>query len=321
MISYIIRRFLSVIPTVLGIATIIFFLMYMVPGDPVRVILGQHGDAETRLRITREMGLDKPVLVQYVNFLKNLAGGDLGISYRNNQKVADILLDRMPATLLLAVTSVLLSVIAGMAAGIFAAVRQNKLGDVLIMILSLIGISTPVFWLGLLLILVFASRGFDGTPVVFGLLPVSGYGEPGWDRLRHLILPALSLSAVSIGYIARMTRSSLLEVIRQDYIRTAAAKGVSSGGVILKHALRNALIPVVTIVGLNFAGLLGGAVATETVFAWPGIGKVVVDAIRQLDGPVVVGGVMVLAFIFVIVNLIVDITYCIIDPRIRLDRS
>ncbi|MBN1879842.1 ABC transporter permease [bacterium] len=321
MSAYLVRRIIGVIPTVLGIATIIFFLMYLIPGDPVRVILGQHGDAETRLRITREMGLDQPIIVQYGYFLKNLATGDLGTSYRNNQKVADILLDRMPATLLLAITSVLLSVCLGMLCGIFAAVRQNKIGDVLIMILSLIGISTPVFWLGLLLILIFASKGFDGSPVLFGILPVSGYGEPGLDRLRHLILPALSLSAVSIGYIARMTRSSILEVIRQDYIRTAAAKGLPYSRIILKHALRNALIPVITIVGLNFAGLLGGAVATETVFSWPGIGKVVVDAIRQLDGPVVVGGVMLLAFVFVIVNLIVDITYSVIDPRIRLERD
>lgn len=319
MIAYLVRRLLSVIPTVFGVATIIFFILFLIPGDPVRVILGQHGDPDTRMRITQELGLDQPAHVQYGMYLRRLFTGDLGTSYRSNEKVLNILMDRFPATLLLAVTAMILSVIFGVSAGILAAVRQNKFTDVLIMFLSLIGISTPVFWLGLILILVFASKGFDGTPVVFGFLPVSGYGEPGWDRIRHLILPALSLSAIGMGYIARMTRSSILEVIRQDYIRTAAAKGLSRRVIVLKHALRNALIPVITVVGMNFAALLGGAVATETVFAWPGIGKVIVDSIRQLDAPVVEGGVMIMALAFVLVNVIVDVLYMFIDPRIRLD--
>jgi len=317
--AYILRRLLTVIPTVLGVATVIFFLIFLIPGDPVRVLLGRHGDEETRLRITHEMGLDKPILVQYGIFLKRLATGDLGTSYRSKEKVSRILLDRMPATLLLAISAMIFSVIFGVSAGILAAVKQNKFADVLIMFLSLIGISTPVFWLGLILILIFASQGFNGKPIVFGILPISGYGEAGWDRIRHLILPALSLSAIGMGYIARMTRSSILEVIRQDYIRTAAAKGLSKRVIILKHALRNALVPVITVIGMNFASLLGGAVATETVFAWPGIGKVIVDAIRQLDGPVVEGGVMLMALAFVLVNVLVDVIYMFVDPRIRLD--
>lgn len=319
MTRYLFRRLITAIPTVFGVATIIFFLMFLIPGDPVRVILGKHGDEETRLRVTRELGLDQPVLVQYKMYLTRLAKGDLGHSYRSEEKVLKILLDRMPATLLLAVSAMGLSILFGVSAGILAAIRQNRFSDVLIMFLSLVGISTPVFWLGLLLILVFASQGFDGNPVVFGILPVSGYGEPGWDRLRHLILPALSLSAIGMGYIARMTRSSILEVIRQDYIRTARAKGLSTTAVIIKHTLRNAMVPVITVIGMNFAALLGGAVATETVFAWPGIGKVIVDSIRQLDGPVVQGGVMLMTLAFVLINVVVDFTYMWIDPRIRLD--
>ncbi len=319
MIAYIFRRLLSLIPTLWGVATIIFFLMFFIPGDPVRLMLGQHGDPVARARITHELGLDKPKFVQYGLFLNRLVQGDLGKSYRQDRPVVEIITERFPATFLLAVTAMIFSILFGVSAGILASIRQNRLTDVVIMVISLIGISTPVFWLGLLLILLFASKTFSGAPVVFGILPVSGYGQAGWDRVRHLILPALSLSAIGMGYIARMTRSSMLEVIRQDYIRTAAAKGLSKAKIVFKHILRNALIPIVTIIGLDFAALLGGAVATETVFAWPGLGKVVVDAIRQLDCPVVEGGVMFLAFVFVLVNILVDITYVWIDPRIRLN--
>jgi peptide/nickel transport system permease protein len=316
--AYLFRRILSVIPTVWGIATIIFFLMFLIPGDPVRLMLGQHGDDDARARITHELGLDAPITVQYGLFLKRLMMGDLGTSYRQLRPVSQILAERIPATALLAFSAMLIAIVLGIGAGLAAAVRQNKITDAVMMILSLIGISTPVFWLGLLLILLFASKTFEGAPVVFGWLPVSGYGDPGWDRLRHLILPAVSLSAIATGYIARMTRSSVLEVIRQDYIRTAAAKGLSRFYILMKHTMRNALIPVVTVIGLDFAALLGGAVATETVFSWPGLGKVIVDAIRQLDGPVVEGGVMFIAMTFVLVNICVDMLYVLIDPRIRL---
>ncbi|MBN1297399.1 ABC transporter permease [bacterium] len=319
MTAYLIRRLLSVVPTIFGVTTLIFFILFLIPGDPVRVMLGQHGDPETRRRITQELGLDKPASVQYCMYMTRVFSGDLGTSYRSGEKVVDILMDRMPATILLAVSAMILSVVLGMTAGILAAVRQNQFMDFLIMILSLIGISTPVFWLGLVLILIFASIGFDGSAIIFGWLPVSGYGDPGWDRIRHLALPAISLSAIGMGYIARMTRSSILEVIRQDYIRTAAAKGLPTRLIVFRHALRNALIPVVTVIGMNFAALLGGAVATETVFAWPGIGKVIVDSIRQLDAPVVEGGVMIMALAFILINVLVDILYMAIDPRIRLN--
>ena len=309
MTEYILKRLLMVIPILLGVATIIFMLMFLVPGDPARLLMGQHGDEKVLENIRREMGLDKPIYIQYVKYIGKLAKGDLGTSYRQKRPVTQIIRERFPATAKLAVASMILSIIIGITAGIIAAVNRNKFWDLLVMVLSLSGISMPVFWLGMMLILIFASG--------LGWLPVGGYGRSG--DLRHILLPALSLSAVFIGYIARMMRSSMLEVIGKDYIRTARAKGLSERAVIVNHALRNAFIPVITIIGINFASLLGGAVATETVFAWPGLGRATVDAIRVRDLPVVEGCVIFLAFIFVRVNLLVDISYAWIDPRIRLN--
>ena len=311
MLTYIIKRLFMVIPILLGAATIVFALMFIVPGDPARLLMGQHGDEQTLKTIRHELGLDKPVYIQYALFIGRLVRGDLGVSYRQKRPVAEIIRERFPATIKLAVASMLIAVIVGISAGVLAATFRNTVLDWLVMIISLSGISMPVFWLGMMMILVFASG--------LGWLPVGGYGRSG--DLRHLALPALSLAAVSVGYIARMMRSSMLEVIGKDYIRTARAKGLSSRVVILRHALRNAFIPVITIIGINFAALLGGAVATETVFAWPGLGRATVDAIRGRDLPVVEGCVMFLAFIFVIANLLVDLSYAWLDPRIRLDGS
>jgi len=307
--GYILKRLLMVIPILLGVATIIFVLMFLVPGDPARLLMGQHGDERTLENIRREMGLDKPVYIQYIRYIGKLIQGNLGMSYRQKRPVAQIIRERFPATAKLAVASMILSIIIGISAGIIAAIYRNRFWDLLVMILSLTGISMPVFWLGMILILFFASG--------LGWLPVGGYGKSG--DLRHIFLPALSLSAVFIGYIARMMRSSMLEVIGKDYIRTARAKGLSEGAVIIRHALRNAFIPVITVIGINFAGLLGGAVATETVFAWPGLGRATVDAIKVRDLPVVEGCVLFLAFIFVMVNLLVDLSYVWLDPRIRLE--
>ena len=309
MTSYIIRRLILMIPILWGVATIVFALMFIVPGDPARMLMGQHGDEQTLAQLRRELGLDRPVYVQYVRFLGRLLKGDLGMSYRQKRPVAEIIRDRFPATARLAVSSMLIAIIIGIAAGILAARYRNTVWDWRVMVFSLSGISMPVFWLGMMLILLFASG--------LGWLPVGGYGRNG--DLRHLFLPAVSLAAVSIGYIARMMRSSMLEVIGKDYIRTARAKGLSEWAVVLHHALRNALIPVITIIGINFASLLGGAVATETVFAWPGLGRAVVDAIRMRDLPVVEGCVIFLAVIFVLANLIVDLSYAWLDPRIRLE--
>jgi peptide/nickel transport system permease protein len=309
MTSYILRRLLATVPILLGVATIVFALMFIVPGDPARLLMGQHGDERTLASLRREMGLDRPVYVQYARFIGKLARGDLGMSYRQKRPVTEIIRDRFPATAKLALASMLIAIAIGVGAGILAAVHRNTVWDWLVMIFSLSGISMPVFWLGMMLILVFASG--------LGWLPVGGYGRTG--DLRHLALPAVSLAAVSVGYIARMMRSSMLEVIGKDYIRTARAKGLSERAVILGHALRNAFIPVITVIGINFASLLGGAVATETVFAWPGLGRATVDAIRMRDLPVVEGCVIFLAFAFVAVNLLVDLSYAWLDPRIRYD--
>lgn len=309
MTGYIIKRLFMVIPILLGVATIVFTLMFIVPGDPARLLMGQHGDERVLKSIRHELGLDKPVYIQYVRFIGKLLKGDFGRSYRQKRPVARIIRERFPATAKLAIASMILSVIIGIAAGIISALHRNKVWDWIVMILSLTGISIPVFWLGMILILLFASG--------LGWFPVGGYGKSG--DLRHLFLPALSLSTISIGYISRMMRSSMLEVIGKDYIRTARAKGLSEKAVILHHALRNAFIPVITVIGINFASLLGGAVATETVFAWPGLGRATVDAIRVRDLPVVEGCVLFLAFIFVLANLLVDLSYAWLDPRIRLE--
>jgi peptide/nickel transport system permease protein len=309
MTAYILRRLLATIPILLGVATIVFALMFIVPGDPARLLMGQHGDERTLASLRHEMGLDRPMYVQYARFIGRLMKGDLGMSYRQKRPVAEIIRDRFPATAKLAAAAMLIAILAGVGAGILAAMHRNTTWDWLIMVLSLSGISMPVFWLGMMLMLVFASG--------LGWLPVGGYGRAG--DLRHIALPALSLAAISVGYIARMMRSSMLEVIGKDYIRTARAKGLPERVVILGHALRNAFIPVITVIGIDFAALLGGAVATETVFSWPGLGRAVVDAIRMRDLPVVEGCVIFLAFVFVVINLLVDLSYAWLDPRIHYD--
>jgi peptide/nickel transport system permease protein len=309
MTAYILRRLLATVPILLGVATIVFALMFIVPGDPARMLMGQHGDERTLAALRHEMGLDRPMYVQYARFIGRLMKGDLGMSYRQKRPVAEIIRDRFPATAKLAAAAMLIAILAGVGAGILAAMHRNTTWDWLIMVLSLSGISMPVFWLGMMLMLVFASG--------LGWLPVGGYGRAG--DLRHIALPALSLAAISVGYIARMMRSSMLEVIGKDYIRTARAKGLPERVVILGHALRNAFIPVITVIGIDFAALLGGAVATETVFSWPGLGRAVVDAIRMRDLPVVEGCVIFLAFVFVVINLLVDLSYAWLDPRIRYD--
>jgi peptide/nickel transport system permease protein len=310
MYGFVLKRLALAVPVLLGIATIIFFLMFAIPGDPVQLLMGQHGDPETAATIRAELGLDKPLYVQYFRFIGRLLKGDLGRSYRQRREVTEILFERLPATLKLGTAALCIAVLFGITAGIIAALNRNRPVDGVVMVGSLVGISTPVFWLGLMLIVVFAVR--------LKWLPVAGYGTGG--DLRHLVLPAVSLSLVYLGYIARITRSSLLEVIGMEFLRTARAKGLGQRTAAVKHGLRNALIPIVTVIGLNFAGLLGGAVATETVFAWPGIGRAMVDAIRMRDIPVIEGGVILLSLSFVLINLLVDISYSFIDPRVKLER-
>lgn len=304
MVNYIIRRLLLTIPTLIGIITITFLLMYVVPGDPIRILMGQRGDPETIAMIRKQMGLDDPLPVQYFRFLGNILRGDFGRSYATNRPVLPEILSRFPATLKLALTAMVLGSVIGLTAGIISATRQYSFFDYSSMVIALMGVSAPVFWVGLLLMWIFGYT--------LGWLPISGYGS-----LSHLILPAITLGVRPSAYIARMTRSSFLEVLRQDYIRTARAKGLSERKVIYVHAMRNTLITIVTILGMELASLLSGAVLTETIFAWPGIGRLSVDAIIKRDHPMVQGTVLFTAIIFIFANIIVDISYAFLDPRIK----
>jgi ABC-type dipeptide/oligopeptide/nickel transport system permease component len=303
MISYVIRRLLMVIPILLGITLASFMILQLVPGDPAQIILGLEAEPEQLDALRQKLGLDKPVLVQYAVFLKNTLKGDLGESIRTRNDVVAEIWPRFLNTLRLTVTSILLATVIGLVVGCIAAMRQNTKVDYLVMAGVLLGISTPTFWSGLLIILVFS--------VYLGWFPAGGA-----TGFASLVLPAVTLAAPAAAMTARMARSSLLEVFRQDYIRTARAKGQKESKVIYKHALRNALIPTLTVVGLQFGYLMGGAVLVETIFTWPGLGRLLVDAIFNRDYPVVQGGIMIFAFSFVIVNLIVDILYAYLDPRI-----
>lgn len=305
MIKYILKRVALLIPVIIGVTFIIFTLLHVTPGDPARMILGESATQEATDNLRHEMGLDKPFLVQYANYLSNLVlHQNIGKSYITKQPVFKEIMNRAPATLKLALSSILVGLVFGIPVGIISAVKQYSLFDSISMILALIGLSMPLFWLGLLLILLFS--------VQLNLLPASGYSS-----LKHMILPALALGAQSVAIIARMTRSSMLEVIRQDYIKTIRAKGQKEMNVIIKHALRNALIPIITVTGLQFGGLLGGAVLTETIFSIPGIGRLMVESISSRDYPVVQGGVLFIAIAFSFVNLLVDVIYAYVDPRIK----
>ncbi len=271
MLTYMAHRLLSLIPVVFGITLIMFVLSVVAPGDPVKAMTGNPRiDPEAAARLRLELGLDAPYAVQYLRYLRRLAHGDLGRSYQQRRAVSRVIAERLTATARLAVAAMLVALLVGILAGILAAVRQASWIDHLIMAGSLLGISTPVFWLGMMLILLFGSE--------LGWFPISGYGG---GRLTHLVLPAMTLGALQMGYIARMTRSTMLEVIRQDFVRTARAKGLAEPWVVGKHALKNTLVPVVTVVGLSLANLFVGAPLTETVFAWPGIGRALVSAVMM----------------------------------------
>jgi peptide/nickel transport system permease protein len=306
--SYILRKILYAVPVVWGVVTVVFILMAIVPGDPARLMMGQRGDPATLARIRADLGLDLPLHQQYFRFVGDLARGDLGTSYRNNEKVTSALVDRFGATLRLAFWAMVVAAVIGVAAGILSAVKQYSLFDYSAMFIAISGVSAPVFWVGLLLLLIFAYG--------FHLIPGVGYGDGDW---RYLILPVVTLGVRPAALIARLTRSCMLEVMSQDYIRTARAKGLAEKVVILKHAFKNALIPVVTIIGTQVAELLSGAVLTETIFAWPGVGRLAVEALVARDFPMIRGTVIFMAVIFLVANLIVDLSYGIIDPRIRYD--
>ena len=305
MLKYITRRILAMIPVVIGITFSVFMIMKMAPGDPARMILGDNATPEAVEALREEMGLNDNYLVQYGRYMINLCKGDMGTSYKNNRPVVDEVMTRVPATFKLAFVSAIVSILIAIPLGVLAAVKQGTLFDNASMVVSLIGISMPAFWLALMLMLKFSLQ--------LKWFPVQGAND-GW---RSYVLPAIAIGFMNMAAIARTTRSSMLETIRQDYIRTARSKGISEQEVISHHAFRNALIPTVTIVGVQLGGLLGGAVLTETVFAWPGLGRLMVEAVNARDVPTVLGCIVILSIGFSIVNLVVDLLYGLIDPRVR----
>lgn len=308
---YIAKKLLTSVPLLLGVTLTIFLIMHLTPGDPARLLLGEDATPEAVQALRAQLGLDDPLPVQYVRYVGRLLVGDFGVSIRTRQPVLAELSSRFPYTVELAIVSLVISILLGIGAGVVAAVRKGTWLDTVTMTGALVGLSAPSFWLGLLLMIVFAYH--------FRWLPASGRGGSlltidGW---RHILLPAVALGIGSAATIARMTRSSLLEVLNQDYIRTARAKGLMERLVVFRHGMSNALVPIVTIVGLRLGFLLGGAVVTEQIFSWPGIGTQVITAIGNRDIPVVQGAILLIAFSFVGVNLAVDLLYAFIDPRIR----
>jgi peptide/nickel transport system permease protein len=312
--AYVARRLLAAVPILFGLTVVVFAMMAAIPGDTATAILGAYATPENRARLNEQLGLDEPLVRQYLTWLGNLLQGDMGRSYSLDRPVADEVFERFRATLILAGTSLVLCSVMGVAAGIVSAVRQFGWTDRVVTFLVLIGISTPSFWLGLLLIVLFA--------VELRWLPASGmyavYGGGGLlDLARHLVLPAVTLAVVATAVIARLTRSAMLEVLRQDYVRTARAKGLSERRVIYAHAFKAALVAVIPVIGIQAGFVLGGAVYIETVFQWPGIGRMLVQAISTRDLLLVQGGVLVVAASYVLFNLVADVAQVLVDPRLR----
>lgn len=332
MLSYTIRRLLSVIPVLIGMTIIVFAIVRAIPGDPAQVILGQRATADAIASLTKELGLDRPWYIQYFDYIKQLFSGDLGTSLRTKTPIMEEVWPYIAATLELTFVAMLLAIFIGVNAGIISAWFSNSWFDYLAMVLALIGVSMPIFWLGLMEQWAFSIQ--------LGWLPTSGrenirdpidsitnlylidtliQGNFGQfiTAVKHLILPSIALATIPMAIIARMTRSTMLEVMKSDFIRTARAKGVSMFWVVYKHSLKNAFIPVLTVIGLQTGLLLGGAILTETIFAWPGIGRYLYDAINYRDYPVIQSGILLIATAFVFINLIVDLLYALVDPRIK----
>ena len=304
MFKYIGKRLLYLILVLLGVSFIVFTLLYISPGDPARIMLGEAATEEACEALREQLGLNDPFFVRYFNYIKDIVvHQDLGISYSTRGPVLDQLLAAFPNTVKLAASAIVIAVVVGVSLGIISAVKQNSVIDNLVMVFALLGTSIPIFWLGIMMIVLFSVK--------LGLLPPSGYGT--WQQM---IMPAIALGLQSTAMIARMTRSSMLEVIRQDYVKTARAKGQREFVVIMRHVFRNALIPIITVVGLQFGQLLGGAMLTEMVFSIPGLGRLIIDAITERDYPVVQGGVLLVAACFSLVNLVVDLLYAVADPKI-----
>ncbi len=306
MLVYLFKRLLLFIPTLLGITLITFLLMQALPGDPVQGMAGERANPETLARIRAELGSDRPLPLQYLGYLKLLAQGELGRSYYTNRKVADDLLQKFPNTVKLALAAIFFASLGGIVLGVISAVKHGTAWDRFASIVAIGGISLPVFWLGLTLMLVFALD--------LRWLPPSGMGN---GSFQYLILPAITLGTYSLAYIARITRTSMMESLSQPYVTTARAKGLAEMAVVLKHALKNSLIPIVTLIGLDLGSYLNGAVLTETIFGWDGLGRYALDGIMKRDYPVIMGVVLFGAVVFVAMNLIVDLSYHVLDPRVR----
>lgn len=333
MLAYIVRRIMIMIPTLLGVTIIVFLMLHATPGDPAELLMGERATEDSLQQLRDHLGLNKPLYVQYGMFMGRLLKGDLGETIWTRQKVWTEVKQRFPATIELSLVALFISCVAGMILGIISATKQYSVFDYVSMVGALAGVSMPIFWLGLVFMLIFSLN--------LGWLPLSGRLSIGidlemvtnfyildavitrnWpafkDAVWHIIMPAVTLSTIPTAIVARMTRSAMLDVLRQDYIKTAKAKGLSQLKVIFKHALRNAMIPVVTTIGLQFGVLLGGAILTETIFAWPGVGKWMYDAVMQRDYMVIQGGTLFIAGLFVLINLCVDVFYAVINPRISI---
>lgn len=336
--KFFLKKFLDLLPTLLGISLICFFMIRLIPGDPVLNLVGERGvDPVRYLEMKKELGLDLPIIKQFWVFLKNVLTGNLGTSIVSNNSVWSEFIERFPATVELGMVALIMATLIGIPMGIYAAIKRNSFFDYFLMSTSLIGYSMPIFWWGLILILVFSVK-LGITPVsgridlTFDIPLYSGFYlidtlqtvvrkaegfAPFWSALKHLILPATALGTIPLAVIARMTRSSMLEVLGEDYIRTARAKGMSRTRIIYIHALRNALVPIVTTLGLLFGSVVTGAILTETIFSWPGIGKWIVQSITSRDYPVIQGGVLIISFIIIMTNIMVDVIYYFLNPKMR----
>src|SRR6056297_66178 len=334
LLRYLLKRLILLIPTVIGVTILVFLLVHFIPGDPIEVMLGDKATEAARQALTERLGLDKPMYEQYWNWFVHALQGDFGVSVQSRLPVTEAILSRLPATIELALTATIVAAVFGIIVGVSAAYHHNSKFDHLLVTFSLVGVSIPIFWLGIMLMFLFSA--------ILGWLPVSGRISMGagvqevtgfylidtllqgdfslfLDSLKHLLLPALSLATIPLSQIVRVTRSSMLDVLSEDYVRTARAKGLPYRKIIYKHALKNALIPVITVIGLQMGKLLAGAILTETVFSWPGTGRLLIQSISNRDYPMVQGIVFILAFAFILVNIIVDVIYAKLDPRIRFE--
>jgi peptide/nickel transport system permease protein len=332
MVAYSIRRLLMLIPVLLGMAIIVFSLIHAIPGNPAQMILGQKATKDAVAALTKQLGLDQPLYLQFIHYVKDLLSGNLGTSLKTQSPISQEIWPYLCATVELSVVAMIIAIIVGINAGIISAWFQNSWFDYVVMLLALIGVSMPIFWLGLMEQYTFSIH-FDLLPTtgrddirdpvqaITHLYLIDTLLEGRFDQfiavIKHLILPSIALATIPMAIIARMTRSSMLEVMRSDYVRTARAKGLRMFLVVYKHSLKNAFIPVLTVIGLQTGLLLGGAILTETIFGWPGIGSYIYDAIQARDYPVIQSGILVVALIFVLINLVVDLLYAAIDPRIK----